>query len=221
MISFSHLTTNGLSLNIPVGKVVCVGRNYAEHAKELGNAVPSQPLLFLKPASALIDLLKPIELPTGQGSCHHELEVAVLVSKPLKNVSEVETLAGISHITLALDLTLRDLQNQLKQKGHPWERAKAFDDSCPIAPWVEISQIKDLTEINFTLHRNDQLQQTGNSQDMIMSISQLISHISETFTLQPGDIILTGTPAGVGPVESGDQLKMTLQNSFSFLAAFK
>lgn len=193
-----------------IGKVVCVGRNYAEHAKELNNPIPSQPILFMKPASSVVDMTQPLTIPVNQGSVHHELEIALLIGEKLVNAEESDCKKSIIGVGLALDLTLRDVQAQLKDKGHPWERAKAFDGACPVSEFVSADHINDWQNIPLQLIRNGKLQQDGNSRDMLFPILSLLAHISQRFTLNPGDIVLTGTPAGVGPLESGDQLTVRL-----------
>lgn len=196
--------------SFPVGKAVCVGRNYAAHAKELNNSVPSQPILFHKPANAICALSPSFAIPTGQGEVHHELEIAVLISAKLSQASEHECRAAIAGIGLALDLTLRDVQTELKANGQPWEMAKAFDNACPITDFISIDQAYDLTNIAIELERNGVLQQQGNSKDMLFPIVPLIAYISQYFTLNPGDIVLTGTPAGVGPLTIGDHVQLKL-----------
>ena len=196
----------------PLGKIVCVGRNYAEHAKELNNPIPKEPILFIKPASSAVQMAGNIDIPQGQGSVHHELEIAVLIGESLRNASEEEVDAAIAGIGLSLDLTLRDVQSQLKEKGHPWERAKAFDGACPLAEFIKADEFIDLNAIELKLTKNGNLQQQGSSADMLFSILPLIAHMSEHFTLNPGDVILTGTPAGVGPLESGDSLDAELSS---------
>ncbi|WP_420589666.1 fumarylacetoacetate hydrolase family protein [Bacterioplanoides sp.] len=193
-----------------IGKVVCVGRNYAEHAKELNNPIPSQPILFMKPASSVVDMAQALNIPADQGSVHHELEIALLIGETLSKADEQQAEKSIQAVGLALDLTLRDVQAQLKDKGHPWERAKAFDGACPVSEFVSADQISDWKNIPLQLIRNGKLQQDGNSRDMLFPILPLLAHISQSFTLNPGDIVLTGTPAGVGPLESGDQLTARL-----------
>lgn len=198
-------------LQLQLGKLVCVGRNYAAHAEELGNSVPSKPLLFMKPVHAVQPLQQDrIYIPTEFGACHHELELAVLISAPMRNVSAADALDFVAGYGLALDLTLRDVQNQLKAQGAPWERAKAFDGSAPLGPFVAAAVFGDLQKASFQLHKNDQLQQVGNVSDMIFPVAELLAEISAVFTLEPGDVVLTGTPAGVGPLQPGDRLKMHL-----------
>ena len=195
-----------------LGKIVCVGRNYAAHAKELNNPIPSEPILFIKPASSAVDLSPSFSIPENQGSVHHELEIAILIGQPLVKADEDEVAAAIAGIGLGLDLTLRDVQAILKEKGHPWERAKSFDGACPLTGFVSVAQFSegDWQSIGLKLEKNGQLQQQGSSADMLFAILPLIAHMSEHFSLQPGDVILTGTPAGVGPLEIGDDLSAEL-----------
>ncbi len=192
-----------------LGKIVCVGRNYAAHAAELNNPIPAEPLLFMKPASAAADLHQPLRLPTALGAVHHELEMAVLIGEPLRNADETAARAAIAGIGLALDLTLRDVQDKLKRDSHPWERAKAFDGAYPVSEFISATHI-DLQNLTLQLWRDEQLQQNGTTRDMLFSVGALIVEISRHFSLQPGDIVSTGTPAGVGPLHSGEKLLATL-----------
>ena len=213
---FQHKDINGKSLNTSVGKVVCVGRNYAEHAKELGNEIPDAPILFIKPATSVVNLEDGFSIPTGQGSVHHEAEIALLVCEEAKNVSASQAWNKISHVGLALDLTLRDVQSKLKEKSHPWEIAKAFDGACPLSKWIGLDAISNRDSIAIQLGKNGELKQSGNSIQMITAIPELVAYMSNIFTLMPGDVILTGTPAGVGPLEQGDQLRAILDDQFVF-----
>jgi len=201
-MSYQHQYVDGTRIHFPVGKLVCVGRNYAEHAKELNNPVPSEPLLFIKPASAAV---------RDRGAVHYEAEIAVLIGKPLsRQPNDEEIREAISGFGVALDLTLRDVQNRLKDKGHPWEIAKAFDGACPLSPFVPGDAVEDLADIGVRLSINGELRQDGNSRDMLTPILELIRYISGHFSLQPGDVVLTGTPAGVGALARGDQLVVEL-----------
>ena len=191
-------------------KIVCVGRNYAEHARELGNEVPMSPVLFLKPPSSLIGLEKGIEWNRDLGGCHFECELSILIGQPLKNATHEQAKAAIAGVTLGLDLTLRDLQNQLKDKGQPWERAKAFDGACVLGQWLAPDMLDDLSNSTFRLSVNDDVRQQGNTADMLFGVVDLLVDISKVFTLQSGDVVMTGTPAGVAALASGDQLTMTL-----------
>ena len=215
---FQHQTVQNETLNLPLGKVVCVGRNYAEHAKELGNEIPDAPILFIKPATSVVSLENGFTIPQDQGSVHHEAEIALLISKQAKNIPADNAWDFASHVSVALDLTLRDVQSKLKEKSHPWEIAKGFDGACPLGKWVAVSELSNKECIAIELYKNGEQKQQGDSTQMITSVPDLIAYISTIFTLQPGDVILTGTPAGVGPLASGDQLKAVLDNQFSFHA---
>lgn len=193
-------------------KIICVGRNYADHAKELGNAIPDQAVLFIKPPSSLNDLESGISWNPAWGNCHYECELCLRIDQPLKQVTDpVQALAAVGAVTLGLDLTLRELQEQLKSKGQPWERAKSYDGSCVLADWVDVKEIEDWTHVQYQFEINDQLRQSGNSANMIFDIPSLLVEINQIFSLAPGDVIMTGTPAGVAALHSGDQLKMTLK----------
>lgn len=209
-MNYEHQYLDGRAIDLPVGKVVCVGRNYAAHARELNNPVPETPILFLKPRPAIVPLAPSFAIPAGRGECHHETEIALLLGRTLRNASEDEAREAIAGIGLGLDLTLRDLQNELKQKGHPWEVAKAFDGACPLSPFQAPAVFPDLTDVRFTLQVNGVERQSGHSADMITPMLKLLSHISTIFTLEPGDVVLTGTPAGVAALKSGDELELKL-----------
>lgn len=206
-MTYQHQWQNGTTVDLPVGKVVCVGRNYAAHARELGNAVPEAPILFLKPATALVPLEPMFAIPSGRGSCHHETEISLLIGSTLTGqVSEAEARAAIAGMTLGLDLTLRDVQNQLKQQGHPWEVAKAFDGAAPMGSFAPLPTTTDLSDLSFTLTVNGALRQQGHSADMITGVIALLQFIATIFTLQPGDVVMTGTPEGVAALNAGDEL---------------
>lgn len=205
-------------LSFPVGKVVCVGRNYAAHARELNNPVLSKPLLFMKPSTALTTLTTPIRLPHHGQQCGYELEVAVLIQQALTRAEPMAAWPAIAGYGLALDLTLRDVQEELKANGHPWELAKAFDQSCPLSPFVSATQIADPAQLSLQLQINGEIRQDGTTADMILAIPDLLAYISTFFTLLPGDVVLTGTPAGVGILQPGDRLLMTLAGEYRFQA---
>lgn len=191
-------------------KIVCVGRNYAEHARELGNEVPQSPVLFLKPPSSLIGLTQGIDWNKDLGECHFECELSIQIGQTLKNATREQAKAAIAGVTLGLDLTLRDLQNQLKDKGQPWERAKAFDGACVLGQWLAPDMLNDLSNATFNLSVNGDVRQQGNTADMLFGVVDLLVDISKVFSLQQGDVVMTGTPAGVAALASGDQLTMTL-----------
>lgn len=205
-----HRFVDGRSFAAAPGKIVCVGRNYAAHAKELNNPIPEQPILFIKPASALADLSQPLQIPADRGECHHELELALLIGAELSQAKPADCLNAVAGYGLALDLTLRELQAELKAKGHPWERAKAFDGACPLSAFIPATEVDDWRQLHLQLQRNGQLQQSGQCADMLFPIEQLLSEISQSFRLQAGDVVLTGTPAGVGPLQRGDTLHCEL-----------
>ncbi|MEI2770443.1 MAG: fumarylacetoacetate hydrolase family protein [Candidatus Competibacter sp.] len=209
-MTYQHHNLDGSPLDLPVGKVVCIGRNYLEHIRELNNVTPETPILFMKPSTSLVALDEPIHLPVGRGECHHEVELAVLVGRELQNADAETSRQAVAGYGIALDLTLRDLQNELKKKGHPWETAKAFDGSCPLSPFLAPEALPDPQATDLALQINGQLRQRGNTQQMMVSLFELMAYISTHFTLQPGDVVLTGTPAGVGPLQSGDILMLSL-----------
>lgn len=213
MSAYIHIV-DGVPASLPLGKIVCVGRNYADHAKELNNPVPQEPVLFIKPSTALADLGEPVEIPTAWGSCHFEAEMTVLIGQSLTRCSEQQATDAIAGVGIALDLTLRDLQAELKQQSLPWEKAKAFDGACPLSDFVTVPAF-ELQDQQIQLRQNGQLKQDGNSADMITPVLQLLVYISQFFTLQPGDTVLTGTPAGVGPLALGDELQLNLSTKLN------
>lgn len=193
-----------------IGKVVCVGRNYADHAKELGNDVPTQPLLFIKPSSAIVSVHEPLTLPKVAEPVHYEAELCVQIGKNLVNSTRQEVTDAISGVTLGLDLTLRELQSKLKHKGHPWERAKAFAGSCVLADWLAPDAFGDFTKVQYQFYLNDNCKQQGDTTLMLFNVYDLLVDISHAFGLQAGDVVMTGTPKGVGTLSTGDQLKLVL-----------
>jgi 2-keto-4-pentenoate hydratase/2-oxohepta-3-ene-1,7-dioic acid hydratase in catechol pathway len=200
----------GSKVELLPGKVVCVGRNYAAHARELNNPVPTEPILFMKPATAMVSMAKPFAIPADRGSVHFETEMALLIGKTLTAANEEECLEAIAGVGLGFDITLRELQDGLKAKGQPWEVAKAFDGSCPLSSFVPVVSPLDWANVQLQMTCNDEVRQDGNSADMITPVAQLLAYTSQIFTLQPGDVVMTGTPAGVGPLQSGDKLQAQL-----------
>jgi acylpyruvate hydrolase len=186
-------------------KIFCIGRNYVEHAKELNNAVPTKPLIFMKPPTALLLEGKPFYYPDFTQNLHHELEIVLRISKNGKAIQPEFAHRYYDKIALGIDFTARDLQDDLKAKGQPWEIAKGFDGSAVLSDFVPLSNYNS-SAINFHLTKNGETVQTGTTQDLIFTFDTLISYISKFFTLQQGDYIYTGTPAGVGPVKIGDKL---------------
>ena len=201
MASKKLITTNQ---EFTIGKIVCLARNYAEHAKELGNETPAAPVLFMKPASSVIGDGEAVHIPAYSQECHYEVELAVLIGAQCRGVSVEKAMEHVAGYGVAIDMTLRDVQNQLKAKGLPWEIAKGFDTSCPLSDFVPAAAVADPHALSLKLAVNGEARQDGNSSDMIHRVPQMIAHISAIFTLEPGDVILTGTPAGVGQVLAGD-----------------
>ena len=198
-------------MSVAASKIICVGRNYAEHAKELGNAIPDRPVLFMKPPSSLRSLAQGIVWNRALGECHFECEICLQIAQPLSQVTDpVAALQAVGAVTLGLDLTLRDLQNELKVKGQPWERAKAFDGACVLGDWVAVEHIGDMNALELSLSVNGVQRQHGVSSDMLFDIATLLVDINQSFSLQAGDVIMTGTPAGVGALHQQDRLSMTL-----------
>lgn len=198
-----------------VGKVVCVGRNYADHARELNNPVPAEPLWFIKPGSCVVPMKGAITIPQHRGSCHHELEIAILIGERLCDAGPAAARNAIAGIGLALDLTLRDVQAVLKEKGHPWEIAKAFDGSCVLSDFLPPTAFTDLQNIDFSLQVNGVVRQSGCTARQLFPIVSLLSVASSHFTLEPGDVLLTGTPAGVAALNTGDVLRAQLGNALT------
>ncbi len=194
-------------------KIIGVGRNYDAHIKEMRAVPTGEPVLFIKPPTALSSITETITIPTGFGSVHHEVELAVLISRGGASISEAAAMEHIGGYGLALDLTLRDLQSAAKKKGLPWAVAKGFDGACPISPrFVDKSTVKDVHHLDIALTVNGEVRQRGNTGQMIFRLPFLIAFISRFFTLHAGDVILTGTPSGVGPLRPGDKLSMELED---------
>lgn len=202
--------TDGQDFAQALGKIVCVGRNYVDHAKELDNPVPSEPLLFMKPATSAVALDEPIDAPFSRGEVHFETELALLIGETLSEATAAEAERGVVGIGLALDLTLRDVQSRLKEKGHPWEVAKAFDGACPLSNFLRLERVPNWSALTFSLDIDGERRQYGEGADMIFPVATLLAEISRHFTLEPGDVVITGTPAGVGELPRGSELHFTL-----------
>ena len=192
--------------HFPIGKILCIGRNYADHIEELGNPTPEAPVIFIKPASSIIGEGEQIVIPPYSHDCHHEAELALLIGRKGKDIPVDQSLGYVAGYGVGIDLTLRDVQGELKKKGLPWEIAKGFDTACPLSSFVEPSRVADPQNLTIRLTVNGEIRQDGNTSMMIHRIPAIISHMSGNFTLEPGDVILTGTPAGVGRIVSGDKL---------------
>ena len=199
-------------LRASIGKVVCVGRNYAAHAEELGNEVPKAPILFMKPASSVVSIRQGVVRPNPAlyGETHYEAELCVQLAADLSAATIEEAKQAIGGVTLGLDLTLRELQAELKEKGHPWERAKCFDGACVLGDWLDPQVFGDFTDVHYQLIINDALKQDCDSALMLFPVYELLVNISHAFSLQAGDVIMTGTPSGVGALQAGDQLSLKL-----------
>ena len=201
---------DGQDFPYALGKIVCVGRNYAEHAKELNNPVPSAPLLFIKPATAAVPLKNPITIAPSRGEVHFETELALLIGETLTEATPAEAEQAVAGIGLALDLTLREVQGRLKEKGHPWEVAKAFDGACPLSTFLRLNGPLDWSSLTFSLDIDGERRQTGEIADLLFPIPELLAEMSRHFTLSPGDVVLTGTPAGVGELPRDAKLSFDL-----------
>ena len=188
-------------------KIICVGRNFAEHAKELGNNIPAEPVLFMKPKSALLQSHTPFYYPEFSNELHYECELVLRVCKNGKYIQERHAGNYYNGITVGIDFTARDIQDELKKNGLPWEKAKAFDNSAAVGTFIDITPALNKKNINFCLYKNKELVQQGNSGKMIFSFDNIIEHISNYFSLNIGDLIFTGTPAGVGECVVGDELE--------------
>lgn len=199
-------------------KLICIGRNYAEHAKELGNAVPDEPLFFLKPDSAILAHRHPFYIPQWTRDVHHEVELLVRINRNGKAVASEFAHRYFDEISLGIDFTARDIQAQAKAKGHPWEKAKAFDGSAVISrKWLDKHTLEGGWEkVQFTLSKNGRIVQSATAEEMLFHVHDLIAHVSQFMTLKMGDVLFTGTPSGVGPVVPGDSLEGELAGQSMF-----
>lgn len=193
-------------------KIFCIGRNYVAHAKELGSEIPDEPVIFMKPKSALLQSHTPFYYPEFTNELHYECELVLRVSKNGKYIQEKFANKYYNAITAGIDFTARDIQEELKAKGLPWEKAKAFDNSAVIGKWIDITSETNKKDINFCLYKNKELVQQGNSGQMIFNFDQVVAHISNYFSLNIGDLIFTGTPAGVGECVVGDELEAFIED---------
>jgi 2-keto-4-pentenoate hydratase/2-oxohepta-3-ene-1,7-dioic acid hydratase in catechol pathway len=193
-------------------KIICVGRNYAEHAKELNNEVPTEPVLFMKPKNALLQNNHPFYYPDFTDNLHYECELVLRVCKNGKHIQEKFADKYYNEISVGIDFTARDLQDKQKTKGLPWEIAKSFDNSAVVGKFIPLAPETDKKDINFCLYKNKEIVQQGNTRHLIFTFDFLLAYISKFFTLNIGDLIFTGTPVGVGPVEIGDSLEAFIEN---------
>jgi len=193
-------------------KIICIGRNYLNHVKELNNRLPAEPLFFLKPETALIPNKLPFFIPDFSNDIHYEIEIVLKINKTGKHIQEKFANVYYDEISLGVDFTARDVQEKCQKNGLPWEIAKAFDFSAPVGNFITKQKFKDLNNINFSLEKNGKIVQRGNTKNMIFSFDRIISHVSKYITLKIGDLIFTGTPEGVGKVDINDALTGYIEN---------
>ncbi|WOD43251.1 fumarylacetoacetate hydrolase family protein [Hwangdonia lutea] len=197
-------------------KLICIGRNYTEHIKELENEKPTDPVVFLKPDTAILLKKQPFFIPDFSDDVHHEVEILVKINRVGKHIDKKFAHKYYKEIGLGIDFTARDLQSQLKAKGLPWEKAKAFDGAAVVGNWLPVESFENVNDINFSLQKNGSVVQQGNTSHMLWKIDELIEYVSKYFTLKIGDIIFTGTPAGVGKVIANDKLEGFIENNAMF-----
>lgn len=202
-------------------KIICIGRNYKEHALELGNVVPDEPVFFFKPDTALVPKNQPVFYPEFTQDLQYECEIVVKIDRLGKSIPERYSHKYYSHITVGLDLTARDLQTQAKTKGLPWALSKGFDYSAPIGKYIPVNEFNDINNINFSLKKNGVIVQSASTSEMIFSIDRLIACLSQFMTLKTGDLIFTGTPAGVGALKIGDHLEAFIEDKLMLTCNIK
>lgn len=202
-------------------KIFCVGRNYADHAKELGNAVPEEPVIFMKPKSALLQSHAPFYYPEFSNELHYEVELVLHICKNGKYIPERQASKYYNKLSVGIDFTARDIQAELKKKGLPWEKAKAWDNSAVVGKWIDVTPDLLKKSLNFSLLNNKEKVQGGHSKDMIFSFDHIVSHISNYFSLNIGDLVFTGTPSGVGECVVGDTLEGFLEKDKMFEVEIK
>ncbi len=209
MTSINLLPDN---LRVDIGTIYCIGRNYIKHIEELENEVNAEPVLFLKPAASLITQQRQIELPAYSGDVHHETEVVLLIGREGRNIAEEDALHHVTGVGIGLDLTARDVQSRLKEKGLPWTVAKGFESAACVSDFLPLQRFGDLSRLRFHLRVNGDVRQEGDTSLMIFPIPRIISYISSIITLHPGDVIFTGTPHGVARIAAGDRLDLSLED---------
>lgn len=202
-------------------KIFCIGRNYAEHAKELNNPIPEEPVIFMKPPTALLRDNQAFYIPEFSNDVHYEVELVLKVSKNGKSIEREFASKYYDAVGLGIDFTARDIQYKCKEKGLPWEKAKAFDHSAVLGDFISLDKLHDSKSIRFSLQKNGEIVQSGDSGDMLFDFDALIVQVSKYFTLQQGDLIYTGTPAGVGPIAIGDVLTGHLEDQMMFTCEIK
>ncbi|WP_010523399.1 fumarylacetoacetate hydrolase family protein [Aquimarina agarivorans] len=202
-------------------KIICIGRNYTAHIEELKNKKPSEPVVFLKPDTSILLKKQPFFIPDFSNDVHHEIELIVKINRIGKHIDPKFAHKYYDEVSVGIDFTARDVQSELRAKGLPWECSKAFDGATVLGKWVSKSKFDNILDVNFKLFKNDEVVQDGFTKLMLYSVDELISYVSKYFTLKIGDIIFTGTPAGVGPVAAGDQLKGFLEKEEMFYIKVK
>ncbi|MFX0557601.1 fumarylacetoacetate hydrolase family protein [Maribacter sp. CXY002] len=202
-------------------KIICIGRNYAAHIAELNNERPLEPVIFIKPDSAVLPKEQDFYIPEFSNDIHYEVEVLVKIKRVGKHIKEEFAGTYYDEVGIGIDFTARDLQSKLKEKGLPWEKAKGFDGAAVIGEWLPKTKFKDLNDLNFKLIKNDKVVQSGNTGLMLWKIDEIIAYVSTFFMLKKGDVIFTGTPAGVGKVEPNDYLRGGLENTELFTVKIK
>ena len=202
-------------------KIICIGRNYAAHIEELNNERPNEPVIFIKPDSAVLPKQQDFYIPDFSNDIHYEVEVLVKIKKVGKHIAPEFAPAYYDEIGLGIDFTARDLQSRLKEKGLPWEKAKGFDGAAVIGDWLPKSNFKDVNDLNFTLSKNGEVVQQGNTGLMLWKIDEIIAYVSTYFMLKKGDVIFTGTPSGVGRISPNDYLSGSLENKELFTVTIK
>ena len=206
----TEITLASTGQTVQPGKLLCIGRNYAKHAAEMKSEVPEEPMVFLKPSTALIGQGGHVVLPPQSSDVHHEVELVAVIGRGGKNISEKEALDYIDSYAAGLDMTARDVQSRAKKAGHPWSVAKGFDTFAPLGQTVPARDVGDPQKLAVRLTINGEVRQEGHTGDMIFSVAHLVAYCSRIFTLMPGDLLYTGTPEGVGPVRDGDTLEATI-----------
>ncbi len=200
------LTFTDSSRTLQAGKIICLGRNYLEHAKEMKAEIPKEPVLFLKPSTAIIPSGGTIIIPPFSRELHHEVELVALITKAGRKIPRAAAMTYVGGYAVGLDMTLRDVQTEAKKKGLPWTVAKGFDTSAPLSPFVPAAEIPDPHALDISLRINGALRQQSNTRHMIFRLDEIVAYVSSIFTLEPGDVIFTGTPEGVGPAVPGDTI---------------
>lgn len=202
---------------VPIGTLFCIGRNYAEHARELNNPIPDNPIIFTKPVSAVIGDQGIVRIPAGQSEVHHEAELLVLIGSGGRNIRRANAFRHVAGYGIGIDITAREIQNKLKEKGHPWLLAKGLDTFAPIGNFVPATAIENPANVDVIMRVNGEIRQHGNTRDMLFPVDELIARLSMLFTLRAGDVIFTGTPSGVGPLREGDRAEAELGKGLSIV----